>query len=126
MIIMDTCALLWQSFEPEKLSAKASKAIDSSQEILLSSISIWEVGIKLKSKKLSIPLKLSNYVERVKKVDRVRIIPADETTWVDSIDLAWDHTDPADRVIVATAKRLAIPIVTADKEMKKFYKKVIW
>jgi PIN domain nuclease of toxin-antitoxin system len=38
----------------------------------------------------------------------------------------WNHRDPADRVIVATAKILDIPIVSDDKEMKKFYRKVIW
>jgi PIN domain nuclease of toxin-antitoxin system len=37
-----------------------------------------------------------------------------------SIDLAWDHRDPADRVIVATALVKRVPLVTADQAIHRF------
>jgi len=39
---------------------------------------------------------------------------------VDSVELAWDHADPSDRIIVATARRLGASLVTADTEILAF------
>lgn len=46
--------------------------------------------------------------------------------WLDSIDLEWRHRDPADRLIVAYAKRRSLPIVTSDGKIRSFYKNVLW
>jgi len=39
---------------------------------------------------------------------------------VDAVNLAWDHADPSDRIIVATARRLGAPLVTADPAILEF------
>jgi PIN domain nuclease of toxin-antitoxin system len=44
----------------------------------------------------------------------------DSVTWLRSVELAWDHRDPADRVIVATALLQNVPLVTADTEIHRF------
>ncbi len=93
---------------------------------MINSISIWEIGIKIKRKRLKIPISIQNFVHRLKEIDGVKIIPVDEDIWMESLKLKWNHNDPADRVIVATARILDMPIVTDDREMRKFYKKVIW
>lgn len=72
------------------------------------------------------PISIESFVQRLKEIDGVKIISIDENIWLESLKLKWGHKDPADRVIVATAKILDIPIVPDDRKMKKFYKNAIW
>ncbi len=125
MIILDTCVLIYWTLDPSKLSKKAEKLLNNN-DIGISSISIWEIGIKTLRKKLILPLSIEAYSKKLKKVDRVTIIPVDEKIWIDNINLNWSHKDPADRTIVATAKALNSPLLTSDKRILKFYKKAVW
>lgn len=126
MVVLDTSAVLFWTLDPAKLSSVASTAIDREDQLLISSIAIWEIGIKVKRGKLVLPLSVREYVERLKNVDRVEILAVDELTWMDSLDLDWEHRDPADRVIVATARRFGCPLVTSDVAMAQFYERVVW
>jgi len=40
--------------------------------------------------------------------------------------LEWDHRDPVDRTIVATAKKRRLPIITKDQRIRRFYKRTVW
>lgn len=44
----------------------------------------------------------------------------DTATWLKSLELEWEHRDPADRVIVATALLRGTPLVTADDQIQRF------
>jgi PIN domain nuclease of toxin-antitoxin system len=125
--MLDTCALLWWSFDQAQLSGPAAHAckLMERQGGSVSSISIWEIGIKAKKGKLNIGMPLQDFVTRLRRTP-VQIIPVDEAIWIENLALAWNHTDPADRTIVATAKTLGLPIVTADQEIRAFYPKIIW
>lgn len=48
------------------------------------------------------------------------IASLDPAIAVDAVDLAWEHTDPSDRIIVATARRLGAALVTADTAILAF------
>ncbi len=126
MILLDTCALIWWTLDPEKLTTIASTTIDKSDTVLISSISIWEIGIKVKKNNLSLPLTIQEFVDRLKDMGNIEIIPIDEKIWIGNLDLAWDHKDPADRTIVATAKLYSSAIVTADRIIAQFYPKIVW
>lgn len=125
VMVLDTCAILYLFFEPDKLSHTALNKIARSEELIVSSISVFEIGIKLKNKKLKLPLTHSDFVENLLQVDKIQIIPVDEMLWIHAVELPWENRDPADRVIVATAMKLNHAIVTTDAEMRKFYKKTI-
>jgi len=126
MVVLDTSALLFWTLDREQLSASAAEAIRNSDRVVVSSIAIWEIGIKVKRGKLTIPISAREYAERLRGVDKVEIIPVDELTWIDSIDLDWEHRDPADRVMVATAKRFGCPLVTSDGVISRFYSRSVW
>ena len=93
---------------------------------IISAISIWEIGIKIKRKKLDIGLDIKTYTGRLKRLNSVRIIPVDEDVWIRNIELDWDHRDPADRTIVATATMHDAVLLTKDEIIRNFYKKAIW
>ena len=126
MIVLDTCALVFWTLDPDNLSKKAQASIRKAKNLAISSISIWEIGIKTARGKLEIPISLEDYVQRLKKVDNLDIIPVDEIIWVENVSLTWQHRDPADRTIVATAKLTDSPLITSDNVIKRFYKKTVW
>jgi len=126
MILLDTCALVYWSLDPEKLTPKAQEYIKETDTIIISSISIWEIGIKVKRNKLKIPVQLDEYVTILKRTAQLEIIPVDEKVWVKNLELDWDHSDPADRTIVATAILKECSLITSDTVIADFYPKTIW
>ena len=104
MVVLDTSALVFWTLDPERLSKTAEQAIKKADRVCLSSISIWEIGVKSKKDKLDLPLSIRDYAENLGRIDRVEVLPVDVRTWIGNLELDWDHRDPADRTIVATAK----------------------
>ena len=126
MIVLDTNALIFWTLNPSDLSKSADSTIQNADQIIVSAISIWEIGIKSAKGKLSLGGSLEKYVEALRQVDRVEIQAVDETIWMENVKLKWAHRDPADRTIVATAKLLDCELVTSDREIRSFYKKSVW
>jgi PIN domain nuclease of toxin-antitoxin system len=126
MIVLDTSALLFWTLDPAQLSRLANQEIAKTDRILISSISVWEIGLKVKRGKLHMPLSVPEYVERLQKLDRLEILPVDIQGWLDNLELSWEHRDPADRTIVALAERLDCPLITSDQRMAGYYPKVVW
>jgi PIN domain nuclease of toxin-antitoxin system len=128
MVLLDTCGLLWYTEDPDKLSPAAKKCCDKIYDdgAFISSISIWEIGLKIKNGKLDIGTSIDDYLRKVYLFNTIKIIPVDEKIWLESLRLDWSHRDPADRVIVATAHLRKIPILTSDAVISAFYDNVIW
>lgn len=126
MVVLDTSALLFWLFAPERLSANAANAMAAATQIVISSISIWEIGIKVQRGKLELPLSLEMLVAKLNETNGVRIEPVTEKTWLQNLALTWDHKDPADRTIVATAVLLNCPLLTSDLEIRAFYPAAVW
>ena len=126
MVVLDTSALLFWTLDRNRLSEVASGAISEADRVLVSSISIWEIGIKVARGGLSIPLPVREYAERLERIARVEVLPVDTQTWLANLELSWDHRDPADRTIVATAVVNDCPLVTSDRAMRAFYPRAVW
>jgi PIN domain nuclease of toxin-antitoxin system len=128
-IILDTCALLWWSLDPEELSTRAKVTIEEMEQSkngITSAMAIWEIAIKVKNQKLDLGVPLSKYVKRVQQSDVVNIIPVETDLLVESVNLEWSHRDPVDRIMVALANHYGAPIITRDKKIRDFYSNVIW
>ncbi len=126
MIVLDTSALLFWTLDPAQLSLAARQAIEGAGQLVVSSISIWEIALKVKRGKLGLPLAMGDYVERLQQLERLEIRPVDVQAWLDNLALDWEHRDPADRTIVALATRLACPLVSSDGVILDFYPQTIW
>ena len=126
MVVLDTSALLYWTLDPAVLTPAARQAIDGARQVVVSSISIWEIAIKVKRGRLSLPLPVSGYAERLERLSGLEIRPVDVQTWLDNLALDWEHRDPADRTIVAIASRLGCPLVSSDGLIANFYPQTIW
>jgi PIN domain nuclease of toxin-antitoxin system len=122
VILLDTHALLWWALDPDQLSESAARVLNEMEQRggFASSISIWEIGIKAKRGKLELGISIDEFARRVERTAAVQLVPVDTTTWLRSLALPWEHRDPADRVIVATALLNDVPILTKDELIREF------
>jgi PIN domain nuclease of toxin-antitoxin system len=127
--VLDTCALIWWSLDPDKLSPSAKVAcytMEQEKNGLVPSTVVWEIAIKSKNQKLDLGVDIDDYIATLKKSNVIRIVPIDEEIWLESVKLEWEHKDPVDRVVVAVAKINRASIITADRKIADFYPLVIW
>ena len=126
MIVLDTSALIYWTLDPDHLTENARETIRQADKIVISSMSVWEIGLKVKRLKLVIPIPINHYAERLNRLDRLVIQDVTVNTWLENLALEWDHRDPADRTIVATAQLFGCPLVTSDREIAAFYEDTVW
>lgn len=126
MIVLDTHAVIWWVNGGDGLSAEAAAAIDRERMsedgiILISSISAWEVAMLVGRGRLTLTMNVDDWLETVGRIPGVRFVPVDNQIGVESTRLPGDfHKDPADRLIVALARHLNIPLVTADQKIRAY------
>ena len=120
MIVLDTHALLWWALDPEQLSPTAAARVAEMEKHggFASSISIWELGIKIKRGKLELGIAIEELARRIERSAAVELVPVDTTIWLRSLALVWEHRDPADRVIVSTALLKGVPLLTKDDAIR--------
>jgi PIN domain nuclease of toxin-antitoxin system len=122
VIVLDTHALLWWALDPAQLSPVAAATVETMERDggFASSISIWELGIKIKRGQLEIGTGVEEFARRIERSGVVELVPVDTAVWLRSLELDWDHRDPADRVIVATALIVGRPLLTRDRVLHDF------
>lgn len=132
MIVLDTHVLIWWvSGATEQLSTAAQQAIRQEMEhgkIVVSSISAWELAMLVTKGRLALSMDVAEWLSCVGQIESVSFVPVDNTIAVKSTELPSEfHKDPADRLIVATARRLAAPLVTADEKIRAYpHVRTIW
>ncbi len=122
MITMDTCAIIWDALEHSKLSARAKKAIkkaDEKNELLMCDISIWEISMLVKRKRIEVNETPANFVKLILSSRNYTVVHISPEIAELSVNLGDDiNSDPADRIIAATSILKQAPVVTADKNLR--------
>jgi len=131
VIVLDTHALVWWVSGDATLSKKAKNVIDrelAGGEIIISAISAWEIAMLVEREKLVLSMDVSSWLASVSAIESVRIAPIDAEIAMKSVSLPGVfHKDPADRMIVATARKLAAPLVTKDERIRAYaHVKTVW
>lgn len=124
MIILDTHVLLWWVNDPSKLSKRVQNVITTEKHegvILVSSITVWEIYMLIRKKRLQLTMDTDSWLEAVESLPYIQCIPVDNKIAAKSVTLPGEfHSDPADRIIVATAREKGIPLITADERIRKY------
>ena len=120
MIVLDTHVWLWWIGNPEKLAATALQAINQAineNAIIISSISTWEIALLVEKGRLELSIDVRDWVRKTEGLPFVRFVPVDNTIALRSVSLPGNfHADPADRIIVATALTMGLPLITKDEK----------
>jgi PIN domain nuclease of toxin-antitoxin system len=120
MVLLDTHVWWWAISEPEKLSEVAEDTINKSpsDQIFISAISLWEFAMMLKRKRIILNISPEDWL--VHAIDNVgtKVIPLSGEIALESCNLPGNfHKDPADRIIVATARIHNVLLITKDEKI---------
>jgi PIN domain nuclease of toxin-antitoxin system len=131
VIVLDTHALVWWVDGDASLSKKAKAAIHRERDggqIIVSAISAWEVALLVEQGRLRLAMDVAAWLATIQGIDAVRFMPVDIDVAINSVKLPGEfHKDPADRMIVATARKFAAPLVTRDEKIRAYaHVKTIW
>jgi PIN domain nuclease of toxin-antitoxin system len=114
VIVLDTHALLWMAFEPAKLSVKARRAIEEADRVGVSAIVFWEVALLSDRRRIDLKVGMNDWTREILALARFEDLPVTADIAVEAATLPM-HRDPADRLIVSTARQNRCPLVTRDK-----------
>lgn len=119
MIVLDTHVLLWMDQNSDSLGNEARECIDHAWrmgEVMVSAISFWECAMLAEKGRVVLPCSTDKW--HADLVDAgVKDVALDGRIALAAVDLDWDHRDPADRFIVATAIQLNATLLTADEKI---------
>ena len=121
VIVLDTCAIIWDALDNSKLSPRAKNAIElNARELIISDISIWEISMLIKKRRLVVDDSASGFVHLVLQSRNYLVQEITPEIAELSVNFTSEvNNDPADRLIAATSILLSAPIVTADQNLRE-------
>jgi len=123
--LLDTHAWLWFVAGDKTLSPKVRKLINlaiQEGELYLSSISFWEVSMLVAKKRIIVHCPCLEWIQQASA--KLQLIHLTAAIAVDSCALPDDfHGDPADRIIVASARVNNLILLTRDNNILKYSQK---
>ena len=132
MILLDTHVLIWwANGELQRLSPPALAAIEveveqatrpgSAPGLLVSAISCWEMAMLVQRGRLALRLEVERWLATVAAIPAIRLLPLEPAVAVAATRLPEPfHADPADRFLVAQARELAVPLISADRKIRDY------
>jgi PIN domain nuclease of toxin-antitoxin system len=119
-LLLDTHIWLWSVLEPERLSRRVAKEIqDTSNELWLSPISIWELIVLWQKGRILPSQDIEAWVPSALRTLPLQEAPVTYEVARETGRLQLPHRDPADRFLLATAKVFELTLVTADESLLK-------
>lgn len=122
MLVLDTHVLIWAHMGiriPSKVQRRIASA-GKVNELFISAITPWEIALGARRQRIKIAGDVLEWIQDALDALSVLVASLEPAIAVDAVDLGWDHADPSDRMIVATARRLGASLVTADAAILEF------
>lgn len=118
-LLLDTHTLIYWCSQPDRLSADqqhAMRTVNPDNPVIIADISLWEIAALTSGGRLRLDLPLREWISRAVSPPLVRLaeITANIAHEVADLD-AWENRDPADRIIVATARVYGARVITNDR-----------
>jgi PIN domain nuclease of toxin-antitoxin system len=120
-ILLDTCAWLDAFTAPDLLRPSVRKLLAGQSEVNVAAISLVEIARKEAKGELVFGMSLSKWFQLALPASRVRVLEISPEIAIDATRLpGWNHKDPADQIIVATARLNGLSILTSDSKILKY------
>jgi PIN domain nuclease of toxin-antitoxin system len=124
-LLLDTHYWIWmQSGDRIRLSPRAIRSIEAaarSGNLMISIISIWELGMLEAKGRIQLDRPCEQWVEQALATPGLTVAPLTPEIALDSSRLPGAfHGDPADRIIIATARRLGARLLTRDEKIREY------
>jgi PIN domain nuclease of toxin-antitoxin system len=119
-LLLDTHVWLWSFLAPEKLSGTVADALeDSKNELWLSPISVWELILLTQKKRVTLNSPVEKWVQEAMATAPLREAPLNSQVILATMHIHLPHRDPADTLIVATARIFEMTLVTFDRRLRR-------
>ncbi len=122
MIILDTHILIWWVEQNSRLTKNQQNLIEKyqSQGLGVSIISCWEIAKLVENNRIAFTLPVADWLNQALNYPNVILIDLTIPIILQSTQLVNFHKDPADQIIVATAKVYNCPLLTADNKILQY------
>lgn len=126
-LLLDTHIWIWAlNGDRSALSASSVEMLNHASahgRLLVSAISVWEVAVLSNKRRISLTQPIDAWVSAGLSAPGMRLVPLTPEIAIDSTRLPGVvHGDPADRIIIATARRIAATLVTSDRAILDYAK----
>jgi PIN domain nuclease of toxin-antitoxin system len=123
-LLLDTHAAVWIT-EGLPLASKATEVMDAvyraGSTIFVSAISAWEIGLLVARNRIGLSARPERWFQRVLAIPGVKLAELTPDILIESSFLPGDPPrDPADRIIIATARDIGATLVTRDRLLLKY------
>jgi PIN domain nuclease of toxin-antitoxin system len=119
VIVVDTHVLVWAMEGDSRLGPRARDAIEAAareSRVAVSAITPWEIAMLAQKGRLALSREVGAWIDVALAQPGIWLAPIEPSIAVDSARLPGSlHPDPADRLIIATARHAGVPLVTADR-----------
>jgi len=121
LIVLDTHVLVWTVEDDSRLGQTTRRLIEQESadgRILVPAISLWEIAMLVAKERLALGQDVRTWIDNVIGLDGLEIAELLPHISLDAVSLPGSfHPDPADRMIVATARYHQAKLVTADRQI---------
>jgi PIN domain nuclease of toxin-antitoxin system len=120
MVILDTCAVIFDALTPDRLTETAREAIqraDAAGELGCCDISLWEIAMLAERGRIDAGTDILRFLHLTLTARSLRVLPITPEIASLSVSLGL-HGDPADRLIAATAVHHDAALVTSDHRLR--------
>lgn len=128
--LLDTHVWVWWMLGDSRLSAGEREALDAlpgDQRPALCDISLWEVALLVQLGRLRLDDGLEDWLRIAASPPTIQLLPITSAVVVEMNRLpARFHQDPADRLIVATARAAGLPLATHDTRIRRSRLSALW
>ena len=114
MIVIDTHTWIWWVSGSKKLPRRVQRKLDGADALGVCAISCWEVAMLVQRGRLKLDREARTWIEKALSVPGIELLAVDAEIAIDTAELPDFGGDPADRMIVATARKHEAPLATAD------------
>ena len=120
-LLLDTHIFLWYITGDPRLPNTPLQLIrESSNDVYLSVVSVWEVLVKYQLGRLSLPQPPIHYVPQQRERHRIASLRLDEESVAKLPELPHLHRDPFDRMLLCQANRHGLTLVSADEAIRTY------
>jgi PIN domain nuclease of toxin-antitoxin system len=123
-LLLDTHAAIWIT-EDQPIASGAVEAIDAAYRagstVFVSAITAWEIGLLVSRNRLSLVARPERWFQRLLAIPGVRLADLSPDILIASSFLPGQPPcDPADRILLATARDLGATLITRDRLLLKY------